>query len=341
MSATAQIDAAPAALKLTVACDPFDSVRALMDGTLPTPGMALDFVTDLTNPERHARMVRDLAFDVCELNISTFLIARDQGVPITAIPVFLFRKFRHGNIFVRTDSGISRPEDLRGRRVGVPNLQPAANIWIKGILRDEFGLGYEEIIHVVQEDEEIAFDVPADFIVERAPEGRSVFDMLEDGSLPAVISPLVPKAVIDGHPEIGRLFPDYVERERAYFARTGLFPIMHVTAVRNELLLEHPWLAARLTGAFEQAKRMAYRHIANTRLVPLAWFGAQWEHEQSLLGADPWPNGLSQLNRRNLQTVIDYSFDQGLMKTKPLLDDLFADVGGVGEPDYPKPTTAS
>jgi len=319
-------------MKLTVACDPFDSVRALMDGTLQAPELELDFVTDMTNPERHMRMVRDLAFDVCELNISTFLIAHDQSVPVTAIPVFLFRKFRHGNIFVRADSGIAHPNDLKGRRVGLPNLQPAANVWIKGILRDEFGLGYQDFIHVVQEDEEIAFDPPSGLRVERALAGAKVFDMLERGDLPAVISPLVPDAIAEPQSGVRRLFPDYLARERAYFVRTGLFPIMHVTVVRNDLLRRHPWLGARLCGLFEAAKHMAYRHVANTRLVPLAWFGAHWEDECNLFGGDAWPNGLTALNRRNVQTAIDYSFDQGLMRRKPAIEDLFVDVADFGEP---------
>src|ERR1700759_1658198 len=117
-------------LSLKVACDPFEFVRALREGSVAADGIDLLFEPEMSNPQRHRAMVADLAFDVCELNIGSYLIAKDQGVPITAIPVFLFRKFRHGNIFIRKGSGISKPADLIGKKIGCPTLQPASNIWI-------------------------------------------------------------------------------------------------------------------------------------------------------------------------------------------------------------------
>src|ERR1700678_2001059 len=126
-------------ITLTIACDDFDIVRAMMDGTVKPDGIDLVFTTELSNPERHSRMVHDLAFDVCELNVSTYLIAKERGVAITAMPVFLFRKFRHGNVFVNTQSAIKTPQDLIGQRIGCPNLQPASNVWLNGILQDDFG----------------------------------------------------------------------------------------------------------------------------------------------------------------------------------------------------------
>lgn len=317
-----------APLRLSVACDPFDSVRPLLEGRAQVPGVELAFQTHMTSPERHRRMVRDLAYDICEINVSTFLIARAHGVPVVGVPVFLFRKFRHGNVFVRGDAGIESPRDLVGRRVGVPNRQPAANVWIKGILRDEFGLDHRDMIQVADADEEIGFEDRSGAKVERAPAGRRIFDMLLDGELDAAISPLVPDAIVTGDTRVRRLFPDYPARERAYYRRTRLFPIMHVTAVRATLLREHPWLAGSLVQAFECSKQLAYAHTANTRLLPLAWFGAYWEDEQALFAGDAWPHGLGEVNRRNLQTVIEYSFDQGLIPTKPRIDDLFADAGG-------------
>ena len=211
-------------ITLTIACDDFDHIRALMDGAVKPPGIDLVFITELTNPERHGRMVRDLAFDVCELNLPTYLIARDTGVPITAIPIFLFRRFRHGHVFINPQSGINKPEDLIGQRIGCTTMQPASNVWINGILQDRHGVPYREQTWVVERDEDAPFTPPAWLKVERMPRGKSAVSMLLNGELPALMSPQTPKPILDGDKRIARLFPDYVERERAYFQETGIFP---------------------------------------------------------------------------------------------------------------------
>jgi 4,5-dihydroxyphthalate decarboxylase len=310
-------------LTLTIACDEFDHIRALIDGTVKPEGIDLVFTTELTNPERHGRMVRDLAFDVCELNAPTYLIAREQGVRITAIPVFLFRKFRHGNVFINPQAGIATPKDLLGKRIGCPTLQPASNVWINGILQDQHGVPHRAQTWVVERDEDAAFTPPADLRIERAPRGKSVVAMLLNGELPAIMAPQTPKPLIDGDKRIARLFPDYVERERAYFKETGIFPIMHVTAIKQEIVERYPWVPAALSRAFEEAKQLAYRRMANVRVVTLPWFGAHWEDERALFGPDPWIYGLGEKNRKTLQTVIRYTHEQGMIAKVPTIDELF------------------
>ena len=310
-------------ITLTVACDDFDHIRALMDGTVKPQGVDLVFITELSNPERHGRMVRDLAFDVCELNLPTYLIARDHGVPITAIPVFLFRKFRHGNVFINPQAGIAAPKDLIGRRIGCPSLQPASNLWINGILQDQHAVPHRAQIWVVERDEDATFTPPADLKIERAPPGKTVVSMLLAGDLAAMMTPQTPKPLLDGDQRIARLFPDYVERERAYFKATGIFPIMHVTAIKQEIVERYPWVPAMLCRAFEEAKQIAYRRMANVRVVPLPWFGAHWEDERALFGPDPWAYGLGEANRKTLGTAVRYTHEQGMISSPPPLEAMF------------------
>lgn len=310
-------------ITLSIACDDFDHIRALIDGTVKPHGIDLVFTTELSNPERHSRMVRDLAFDICELNLPTYLIAREQGVPVTAIPVFLFRKFRHGNVFINPQAGIAAPQDLIGRRIGCSTMQPASNLWISGILQDQYAVPHRAQTWVVERDEDAAFTPPADLTIERAPRGKFVVSMLLNGELPAIMTPQTPKPLLDADNRIARLFPDYVERERAYFKATRIFPIMHVTAIKQEVVERHPWVAAVLCRAFEDAKQLAYRRMANARVVTLPWFGAHWEDERALFGPDPWAYGLGEANRKTLETAIRYTHEQGMIAAPPPLEALF------------------
>jgi 4,5-dihydroxyphthalate decarboxylase len=311
-------------LTLTVAADPFEIIRELEERHIEPEGLSLDFQPEMTNPVRHTAMVRDLAFDVCELNVCTYLIARDQGAPITALPIFLFRKFRHGNIFVHADGGIQAPADLVGKKIAVPNMQPASNVWLNGILQDSYGVKLRDIVWVTERDEDVGFTLPADLRIERAPAGKTAIALLLAGDVAAVMMPQTPPAMIKGDRRIRRLFPNYVALEQAYYRETGLFPIMHVTAVKTELLGAHPWIAASLMQAFEAAKQAAYKRYSNVRIVPLAWFGAHWEEERDIFGDnDPWAYGLGEANTRNLETVIRYSHEQGLIRSRPAVKDLF------------------
>ncbi len=310
-------------LKLTIACDPFESVRALEERHIAPEGIELDFQPEMSNPVRHRAMARDLAFDICELNISTYLIALDRGAPLTAIPIFLFRKFRHGNIFINPKSGIRTAADLVGKRVGCPTMQAASNVWIHGILQDAGELPHSSITWVIERDEDIGFTPRPDQRLERAPKGSNIVDLLMAGELDAITTPQTPPPLIAGDPRIGRLFPDYVARERQYFQQTGLFPIMHVTAAPKSLIEREPWIVQSLINAFEASKQAAYKHFANVRVGTLAWFGAQWEEERLLLGEDPWPHGLTPLNRRNLETAIRYTYEQGLISRVMPIEEIF------------------
>lgn len=314
-----------AKLRLTVACGDYDIVKALQEGAVQAGGLDLVFLSDMGPRERHWRMGRKLEFDVCEENVGAYYMARDQGEPLTAIPVFLHRRFRHGFVFINTNAGIKEPKDLIGKKVGGTNFQPASNIWMRGILQEFYGVPHREITWVVERSEDIAFTPPPGLRIEMKQGTKPLSDMLADGELPAMISPTIPRPFVEGDPRIARLFPDYKQIEIDFFGATGIFPIMHVTTVKQEVVDKYPWVPTNLVKAFEQAKQLAYRRVANPRMVPLAWVRTAVEEQEKILGRDPWAYGLTPANRKNLEMVHRYCHQQGLIGKQMPLDELFAD----------------
>jgi len=314
-----------AKLRLTVAAGDYDIVRPLKEGLVEAAGLELIFLTDMGPRERHWRLARKTEFDVCEENVGAYFIARDQNHPITAIPVFLHRRFRHGFVFINTAAGIKTPKDLIGKDVGGTNFMPAGNIWIRGILEEQHGVPHREITWVVDRSEDIAFDAPPGLRIVMKKSARSLSDMLADGDIPAMISPTIPRPFAQGDKRIARLFPDYKKIEIDYFRATGIFPIMHVTTVRQEIVDKYPWVTTNLVKAFEAAKQLAYRRVQNPRMVPLAWVRTAVEEQEDILGRDPWQYGLTPANRKNLETIQRYVHQQGMVSRTRPLDELFDD----------------
>jgi 4,5-dihydroxyphthalate decarboxylase len=312
-----------AKLRLTFAAGDYEIVRPLKDGLVEVDGIELVMLTEIGSRERHWRMARRNEFDLCELNVGAYFMARDQGQAWSALPVYLHRRFRHGFIFVNATSGIREPKDLTGKRIGGTNFQPAANIWLRGILEEHYGVAHRQNTWVVEREEDIEFERPKDLRIEMISSGRQLDDMLADGELPAMLSPYIPKRFIQGDNRIVRLFPDYKQVEIDYFRKTGIFPIMHVTAIKREIVEKYPWVPTNLVKAFEEAKALAYRRIANPRVAPLAWVRSAVEEQQSILGRDPWEYGLGEANRNNLETILRYCKQQGLVKRDFALDELF------------------
>jgi 4,5-dihydroxyphthalate decarboxylase len=314
-----------AKLRLTVACGDYDIVRPLKEGLVEAAGLELIFLTDMGPRERHWRLARKTEFDVCEENVGAYFIARDQNHPITAIPVFLHRRFRHGFVFVNTAAGIKTPKDLIGKHIGGTNFMPAGNIWIRGILEEQYGVPHRQNTWVVDRSEDIAFDQPKDLMIVMKTNDKSLSDMLADGDIPAMISPTIPKPFTQGDKRIARLFPDYKQVEIDYFRKTGIFPIMHVTTIRQETVDKYPWVTTNLVKAFEASKQLAYRRVQNPRMVPLAWVRTAVEEQEALLGRDPWQYGLTPSNRINLETIQRYVHEQGMVSRQRPLDELFDD----------------
>jgi len=314
-----------AKVKLTIACGDYDIVRAFKEGAVHADGLDLVFLTEMGPRERHWRMGRKHEFDVCEENVGAYYMIRDRGEPLTAIPVFMHRRFRHGFVFVNSAAGIREPKDLNGKIVGGTNFQPAANIWMRGILEEHYGLKHRSITWLVDRSEDIPFTPPSDLRIEMKNSPKSLSDMLADGDIPAMISPTLPKPFIQGDKRIARLFADYKNVEIDYFRQTGIFPIMHVTTVKQEIVDKYPWIPTNLVKAFEASKQLAYKRVANPRMVPLAFVRTAVEEQEAILGKDPWSYGLTPQNRKNLETVQRYAHQQGLIKKIVPLDALFAD----------------
>ena len=312
-------------LRLTVAAGNYDIVKPLIEGTVEADGLELIFLSEMGPRERHWRMGRKHEFDICEENVGAYYMIRDQGEPLTAIPVFLHRRFRHGFVFVNTQAGIKEPKDLNGKVIGGTNFQPASNIWMRGILQEHYGVDHRSITWLVDRSEDIPFTPPPGLRIELKKSAKSLGDMLADGDIPAMISPTLPRPFVQGDKRIARLFPDNKAVEIAFFKETGIFPIMHVTTIKQEVVDKYPWVPTNLVKAFEKSKQLAYKRVANPRMVPLAFVRTAVEEQEEIIGKDPWSYGLTPANRKNLETVQRYCHQQGLIKTVAPLDDLFAD----------------
>ena len=311
-------------LQLTIQTGDYESVRALKEGTVKPDGIDLVFPEFPGTREIHMR-VAEGEYDVGEFNAGAYMADRSRGRPVTALPVYLHRRFRHGFAFVNTSKGIEKPTDLIGKRVGGTNFGPAGNIWVRGILENDYGVPHSSITWVTERDEDGNFDYHDGLTVERISADQDLDEMLLTGELDAMISPNVARGIRERDPRVGRLFPDYKDIEIEYFRKTGIFPIMHVTTIKEEIVRENPWVVKSLMDAFEEAKQINYKRMVNPRIVPLAWYQSAWEEQQEILGPDPWSYGLTGINRKNLETMASYVQQQGMTDRLMPLEDLFPD----------------
>ena len=310
-----------AKLNLTLACGDYDLLRPLIEGAARAPGIELNALT-MASPERHGRMLRHQEFDVCELSLVAYLVARDQGAAFTAIPVFPHRRFRHGYVVKRANCGIEKPADLNGKRVGLDTLQNSAGLWMRGILQDHYGVELKSIEWWCQEEEDVAFQPAAWMKVRRVPQGKDIDRMLLEGELEAAIYPETLPSIRSGSPKVALLFPDTRNAEIDYWLKSGIFPIMHTVVIKNEILEKHPWAAISAVQAFQRSKELCYRRMQDPRNFALAWASDVMREQNEALGADPWPYGLEP-NRKALEAVVRYEFEQGMIRKKWAIEELF------------------
>lgn len=313
----------PKRLELTLACGNYELVRGLLEGAVTADGIDLNILTDMDSSTRHWRFLRNGEFDVAETSCSSYVVARDRGLPVTAIPVFLHRRFRHGFVFVNAAAGITKPADLVGRRVGVKSFLVTAIHWMRGILEHEYGVPHRSIRWVAELDEDVDFVPPDGLDLTRLPHEGSVEDMLAEGELDAVIHSDIIGPVAAGDPRVVRLWPDYKAEEMRFYGKTQIFPIMHVMGIRQEVVDRHPWVPVNLYQAFEKSKALAMQRMANPRVVPLAWYLEAWDEQRAVLGPDPWEYGLTGRNRHTLATLARFSHEQGLTRRLWTPDELF------------------
>jgi len=321
-----------APLDITLACGDYDRTRALADGRVVPEGMELR-VLPLEPEEIFHRMVRHLEFDVAELSLSSYVISLQGDAPFVALPVFPSRAFRHSGIYVNADAGVERPEDLAGRRVGIAEYQLTANVWIRGILAEYHGVPVASAryvtggMHEAGRTEKLAIPaLPKDVQLEACPEGRTLSELLVEGGIDALYTPRAPQPFHLGDPRVRRLFADVRTAERDYYDKAGIFPIMHVVAVRRELYERNRWMARSLCKAFALAKDLALARLGETAALPIAlpWAYADAAEAQLLMGDDYWSYGFGPDNERTLETFLRYAVEQGIVKDQLTPRDLFA-----------------
>jgi len=314
---------------LSVAFWNYDRTLPLADGRVTVDGW--DLRCQVLRPqELFPRAFGKAEFDVAELSLSRYAMqCASSGSAYAAIPVFPSRTFRHASIYVRKDRGIARPQDLKGRTVGLNNYDDTAAVVVRGMLRDDYGLsGVTWCIGDLEAGQapRVAPPVlPASVEVVTTQENQTLDAMLSAGDLDAIISIVPPPCFRAGHPAVARLFPDWREAERDWFSRTRHFPIMHLVGVRSTLLQAEPQLARRVYDAFCRAKELAIAELENLQApkTTLPWAAAELADTRALLGKDYWPYGFG-ANRAALERQLRYAAEDGLL-AKPLTPDaLFA-----------------
>jgi 4,5-dihydroxyphthalate decarboxylase len=318
-------------LQLSLACWDYDRTRALADGSVRAEGIDLVY-NDLFVEETFFRMLRNREFDIAEMSLSSYCVSLMRDDPaFIAIPVFPSRFFRHSCIFVSAKSGIREPKDLAGKRIGVPEYQMTAPVWIRGILQDEYGVdpaGCEYWTGGEEEpgrDEKLKLELPAKFKVKPIGPEQTLSKMIAAGELDAMHTARTPSSFHTQPDNVKRLFGNFVEIEKSYYRKTRIFPIMHTVVIRRDLYEKNRWIAQSLAKAFAQAQRKTYENLntsmALTTMLP--WQSAHVEEARALLGEDWWPYGVEP-NRRVLETFVRYHHEQGLSRRRLKVEELFA-----------------
>jgi 4,5-dihydroxyphthalate decarboxylase len=319
-------------LRMTLACGDYDRTRPLIDGTVRPLGVDLTCLP-MTIEEIFFRMARFREFDAAEMSLSSYLVSLSAGdaAPFVAIPVFLSRSFRHSGIYLHTGSGIERPEQLAGRTVGVAEYQLTANVWIRGILAERYGVPVASVryrtggLHRPGRPEKLAVTLPADIDIAPIGPGETLSDLLASGGIDALYTPRTPRSFAEGHPKVARLFPDFRSAEAAYWAETGIFPVMHVVVIRSDVYRRDRWVARSLLDALVKARSVALSGLDETASLRymLPWLADDVASVRRVLGADYWTYGVDG-NEAALAAITRYSFEQGLIPRAYAPQELFA-----------------
>ena len=317
-------------LKLSMSVGNYDRTQALFDGRVQVEGCDITAVP-LEPEEAFHRAFRYGEFDITEISMSSHMMTTARGDnQYVAVPAFLSRVFRQSGIYVRTDRGINRPQDLKGKRIGVPEYQITANVWIRGILEEEFGVKPSDIhwrrggIEEAGRGERAPISLPDSVDLQQIPDDKTLSGMLETGELDGCIGARAPSCFLRGAPHVGRLFKDYIQDEKDYFRRTRIFPIMHMVGIRKTLVEQHPWLAVSVYKAFLKAKALAVHELNEIchLAVTLPWMVHHHNEAKALMGEDYWPYGLD-ANRHVIEKFAQYHHGQGLSVRLVAPEELF------------------
>ncbi len=322
-------------LHISLACWNYDRCRPLLDGRVRPEGLDINYIPTSAE-ETFFRMTGFKEFDVAEMSLSTYVLTLSEGSnppPFIAIPVFPSRSFRHSSIFINRQGRISKPEDLVGKKVGLPEYQLTACVWIRGIMSEEYHVPIDSPsyftggLEAAGRKEKLKLRLPRNIRINRIRKNQTLSSMVEAGEIDALYSPRAPSNLADHRvgSKVVRLFKDYEEEEKRYFKKTRIFPIMHVIVMRRELYERNKWLARSLYKGFVEAQRIAYEELSQTFALAYMdpWLGAHIAETRQLMGYDYWPYGLEN-NEKTLATFLRYSFEQGIAKHVLRPEDIFA-----------------
>jgi 4,5-dihydroxyphthalate decarboxylase len=323
-------------LSLSMAGYRYDRTTALIDGRVRIDASDMHFEEMGIGDINTHVFSGPQTLDVCEIGLHPFMLAyaNDDFRDYSLLPIFPLRLFRHKSIFIRTDRGINKPEDLIGKTIATPGYSSTSLTWIRGILQDEYGVKPEDVNWVVSSKDSSAIDVgkvskqenlfPEGVPISIGPAGKDESDLIESGAVDALFHAVEPRAYIEGHPKVARLFPDYRSVERGYFSRTGIFPIMHAVAIKKSLAWENPWLMEAVFNAYSKSKQMAFTYMTKAAWVrdSLPWFGQEFDETKALMGNNYYSYGIEN-NQKSLEVLFRYSHQQGLASRELTIEELF------------------
>ena len=326
----------PVGLPINVAGYDYDRVHSLIDGRVEIEGCDIDFeISSIGEMNTHI-FSGPQTREVTEIGLHPFMMAyaNDGFRDYTLIPIFPLRVFRHKSVFIRTDRGIEKPEDLRGKKIVATGYSSTSLTWIRGIFQDEYDVSPGDVQWVITLKDSAAEKsggpskqenvLPEGLSISTGPVGMDESDLLESGEVDALFHAAEPRAYIEGHPMVARLFPDFRTTERAYFAKTGIFPIMHAVAIRKDVLQQYPWLTQAVFNAHSQAKRLTYDYFLKSAWykTSLPWVSQEMEETRTLMGKNYWPYGIES-NREALAALFRYSYEQGFSTRELTIEELF------------------
>jgi 4,5-dihydroxyphthalate decarboxylase len=323
-------------LLLKIAGYKYDRVEALITGKVEIEGCETQFEIDAIGGMNSNIFSGPQSRDVTEIGLHPYMLAyaNDEFRDYSLLPIFPLRVFRHKSIFIRTDRGINKPDDLRSKKVATPGFSSSSLTWLRGIMQHEYGVKPEDIKWVVSAEDSSAKDVgkvsklesmiPKGLSVTKGPAGKDESDLLESGEVDALFHAAEPRAYVQGHPKVARLFSDYRKTERDYYKKTGIFPIMHAVAIRNSTVKANPWLPEAVFNAYSEAKQLMYDHLRKMgwAMISLPWIGQEIEETRELMGDNFWPYGIEP-NRKALESLFQYSYEQGLCSRQLTIEELF------------------
>ena len=311
-------------------CWNYDRTRGLMDGNIQPDGIDLNYL-NMEVEETFFRMLRNREFDVAEMSLSSYSVSLFRDSPFIAIPIFPSRFFRHSCIYVNANSGIKEPKDLIGKKIGNPEYQMTAPVWIRGVLSDEYGVPVDSVTYYTGGEEEpnreekLKLDLPSNIKVQSIGPTQTLAQMLATGEIDALYTARMPSTFRTQPDKVKRLFENFVPVEQEYFTRTGIFPIMHTVVIRREIYEKNRWVAQSLYKAFAEAQQETYKDLYETAALKtmLPFLTAHVEETRRVMGDDFWPYGF-QKNEKTLETFLRYHFEQGLSKKLLTPKELFA-----------------